>query len=59
MFIEKPNIETAEKLIKDKRFTWNSGMFIFKATVIIDEIERNFPEIISACKNLWRKVKLI
>ena len=59
MFLEKPNIEMAQKFIKDKRFTWNSGMFIFKAKVIVDEIERNFPEIISSPKNLWSKVKLI
>ena len=29
--IEKPNKHKAEKLIKDRRFTWNSGMFLFKA----------------------------
>ncbi|MDC3047472.1 mannose-1-phosphate guanylyltransferase/mannose-6-phosphate isomerase [Prochlorococcus sp. AH-736-A21] len=57
MFIEKPNIETAKKFIKDKRFTWNSGMFIFKAKVIIDEIERKFPEIISSCKKSIEKSK--
>ena len=27
-FIEKPNLEKAKKLIKDKRFTWNSGIFL-------------------------------
>ncbi len=57
MFIEKPNISTAEKFIKDKRFTWNSGMFIFKAKVIVDEIERNYPEIISSCKKSLEKSK--
>ena len=34
-FIEKPNKETTKKLIKDNRFTWNSGMFMFKAKEII------------------------
>ncbi len=30
-FTEKPDLETAQKLIKDNRYTWNSGMFMFKA----------------------------
>ena len=29
-FIEKPNKVLAQKLIESKRYTWNSGMFVFK-----------------------------
>ena len=39
-FIEKPNLELAKKLIKDKSFTWNSGMFMFKASQIINCVIR-------------------
>ena len=49
-FIEKPNQEIAEKLIKDSRYTWNSGMFLFKASSIISELEKFSPEIINYCK---------
>ncbi len=49
-FIEKPNKDTAEKLIKDSRYTWNSGMFLFKASSIINELEKYSPEIIHYCK---------
>ena len=49
-FIEKPNQEIAEKLIKDSRYTWNSGMFLFKASSIISELEKFSPEIINCCK---------
>ncbi len=49
-FIEKPNQEIAEKLIKDSRYTWNSGMFLFKASAIISELEKFSPEIINYCK---------
>ncbi len=49
-FIEKPNKDTAEKLIKDSRYTWNSGMFLFKASSIIHELETFAPEIIKYCK---------
>ena len=44
-FTEKPDRETARKLIKDKRYTWNSGMFIFKAQEIINELNTFHPEI--------------
>ena len=49
-FLEKPDLETAKKLIKDKKFTWNSGIFMFKAKAILDEIKRLSPEIINYCK---------
>ena len=49
-FIEKPNKDIAEKLIKDSRYTWNSGMFLFKASSIINELEKFSPDIINCCK---------
>lgn len=49
-FIEKPNQELAEKLIKDKRYSWNSGIFLFKAKTIINEIEIFSPQINLYCK---------
>ncbi len=49
-FIEKPNKDIAEKLIKNSRYTWNSGMFLFKASSIIDELKKFSPEIIHYCK---------
>ncbi len=49
-FIEKPNFELAEKLIKSNKYTWNSGMFIFKATSILKEIEKYAPTILENCK---------
>ena len=54
-FIEKPDKETAQKLIKDNRFTWNSGMFMFKSKAIINEINRFSPEILLCCKNAINK----
>ena len=49
-FIEKPNFEKAKELIKDKCFTWNSGIFLFKAKTIINEIKNLNPEIYKACE---------
>ena len=49
-FLEKPDLNTAKKLIKDNRFTWNSGMFMFKAKEIIKEINKFTPGILLSCK---------
>jgi len=54
-FIEKPNKDRAKKLIDDSRYTWNSGMFLFKASSIINELEKFAPEIINHCKNAIEK----
>ena len=48
-FIEKPNFKKAKELIKDKRFTWNSGIFMFRASVILEEIQKLTPEIYKYC----------
>jgi mannose-1-phosphate guanylyltransferase len=45
-FTEKPDRETAEKFLKTKRFSWNSGMFIFRAGVVLKELHNHAPEII-------------
>tara|TARA_B100000886_G_scaffold54682_1_gene33561 strand:- start:27786 stop:29222 length:1437 start_codon:yes stop_codon:yes gene_type:complete len=54
-FIEKPDLETAQRLIKDNRFTWNSGIFMFKAKEIIKEIDKYSPEILVSCKKAITK----
>ena len=49
-FIEKPNLKLAQKLIKNDKYTWNSGMFLFKASSIVEELKKYNPEVIRACK---------
>jgi mannose-1-phosphate guanylyltransferase/mannose-6-phosphate isomerase len=48
-FVEKPNAETAQSYI-DQGFLWNSGNFMFRADVIIEELERFQPEILAAAR---------
>ena len=52
-FVEKPNITKAKEFIKDKSFTWNSGIFLFKAKTIINEIKNLNPEIFKACEKAF------
>ena len=50
-FIEKPTKKIAEKLINDRRFLWNSGIFLFKTSVLLEEIKKFNPDIIDCCSS--------
>jgi mannose-1-phosphate guanylyltransferase len=45
-FTEKPDRDRAESFIQTGRFTWNSGMFLFRAGVLLDELHSHAPQII-------------
>ena len=45
-FIEKPNLETAVKFIKEGEYYFNSGMFCFKAGVFLNEMKKYAPNIV-------------
>lgn len=49
-FVEKPDIATARSYLESGDYFWNSGMFMFKATRYIKELEKFAPEILSACR---------
>ncbi len=49
-FIEKPDLKRAKELIKDNRFFWNSGMFCFKASSIVREMQKFNSELLESCK---------
>lgn len=44
-FVEKPDSETAQKYIDAKTYFWNSGIFMFKASTMIEEIKKLTPKI--------------
>lgn len=45
-FIEKPNTETATQLLESKKHLWNSGIFMFTTTCILDAFSQNAPDIL-------------
>jgi mannose-1-phosphate guanylyltransferase/mannose-6-phosphate isomerase len=49
-FVEKPDRGTAEAFVASGLFTWNSGMFLFRASAILAELERLVPEVVSCCR---------
>lgn len=52
-FVEKPDLETAQKYLADGRYFWNSGMFMFKASVYLRQLEKFNPEMLSACRDAF------
>lgn len=44
-FAEKPSLETAKRFLESGDFLWNSGMFIFRADTILNEIKKSLPDL--------------
>lgn len=51
-FVEKPDIDTARKYLAAGHYFWNSGMFTFRASVMLEEFAHYQPEILSAMQSL-------
>lgn len=49
-FVEKPSYDVAKSYVDSGEYFWNSGMFLFKASVFLEELEKYNPEILDVCK---------
>jgi mannose-1-phosphate guanylyltransferase len=49
-FKEKPTIKNAQRYIDSGNYLWNSGMFMFKSSLYLNELEKLEPSIFSSCK---------
>ncbi|MHB1677940.1 MAG: mannose-1-phosphate guanylyltransferase/mannose-6-phosphate isomerase [Sulfuriferula sp.] len=49
-FVEKPNLATAETYVASGEYYWNSGMFLFGARTLLDELRLLRPDILTACE---------
>jgi mannose-1-phosphate guanylyltransferase len=49
-FIEKPDLVTAQRYLQQNDYFWNSGMFMFKASVFLEELKQYRPDIYHACE---------
>jgi mannose-1-phosphate guanylyltransferase/mannose-6-phosphate isomerase len=54
-FVEKPNLAVAEHYVSSGEYLWNSGMFMFKASKLIDEMKNFAPSIMNACEAALEK----
>ncbi len=49
-FVEKPDLATARSYLASGRYFWNSGMFMFRASRYLEELERFQPAMLAACR---------
>ena len=49
-FVEKPDFETARGYVASGNYFWNSGMFMFRASRYLDELEQFAPDILAASR---------
>lgn len=54
-FVEKPDLATAEQYVASGEYYWNSGMFLFKASRYLRELEALQPAILAACRTALEK----
>ena len=52
-FVEKPNLETAQRYLAEGDYYWNSGMFVLRASVWVKALERFRPDILEATRAAW------
>jgi len=56
-FVEKPDAATATQYVASGDYFWNSGMFLFKASVYLAELEQHHPEMLAACRQALAMAK--
>ena len=49
-FVEKPDQATADAMVEEGRFFWNSGMFLFRADSFLEQLEVHAPTMLKACR---------
>jgi mannose-1-phosphate guanylyltransferase len=55
-FMEKPNLETAMEYLEQGNYVWNSGMFIFKYSTIINELSRYIPNHVAVINDMKKVI---
>ena len=44
-FVEKPDLPAARRYVRSGQYRWNAGIFLFKASVFLAEVERHAPDV--------------
>jgi len=56
-FVEKPDLKTAQSYIDSGDYLWNSGMFVFKASVYLQTLEQFQTDMFAACQAAFDKAE--
>jgi mannose-1-phosphate guanylyltransferase / mannose-6-phosphate isomerase len=52
-FVEKPDLATAQRYLREGNYSWNSGMFVLRASVWLKALASFRPDILAACEAAW------
>lgn len=58
-FCEKPETDQAAVFLKQSNWFWNSGIYCFKAGVLLDELRHYSPSIWESCKSVYQQEKVL
>ncbi|MDT3485992.1 mannose-1-phosphate guanylyltransferase/mannose-6-phosphate isomerase [Stenotrophomonas maltophilia] len=56
-FVEKPDLDTATGYVASGQYYWNSGMFLFKASRYLQELERFQPAMLAGSRQAWQQAR--
>ncbi|NND45736.1 MAG: mannose-1-phosphate guanylyltransferase/mannose-6-phosphate isomerase [Xanthomonadales bacterium] len=56
-FVEKPDLETAQKYMDSGEYHWNSGMFCFRAGSILEALAKHAPQVYEAVQRVWKQME--
>ncbi|NNN28147.1 mannose-1-phosphate guanylyltransferase/mannose-6-phosphate isomerase [Pseudomonas nitroreducens] len=56
-FVEKPKLDVARDYVASGNYCWNSGMFMFRASRYLEELQNFHPTILTACQQALEKAK--
>jgi mannose-1-phosphate guanylyltransferase/mannose-6-phosphate isomerase len=56
-FVEKPDLATAQRYLDSGEYFWNSGMFMFRASTVLEELRKLAPAIYEACAQAYTAAK--
>jgi mannose-1-phosphate guanylyltransferase/mannose-6-phosphate isomerase len=49
-FVEKPDLATAQRYVDSGNYYWNSGIFMMRASVWLEQLGKHHPQMIEACQ---------
>ncbi len=55
-FVEKPSIEVAKEYLETEEYLWNSGMFVWKVSTILDNMKKLMPDTYKGLKAIQEAV---
>ena len=57
-FVEKPDLQTAQEYFASGEYSWNSGMFLFPASLYLDELQQHAKDIADSCRDSYQAIEV-